>query len=370
MNSPETVVPGTDDVVLIAERRLRPTITLSVCIPQYGRVDLLSECIRSLGRQSYRDVEICIADDCSPSPGYSQIIAELDATGLDYKIVRQRVNRRYDANLRAAIEIARGKFALLMGNDDRLCLDTALEKFIASLVSETGVGVAVCNFRDYSSKRLHLRVRQSELLAGGVRTARSSYHLFSFVSGVALSMEGVREFRSLEVDGSEMYQTYLATRILASGKSLRLIADVLVEKDVRLGDVCVDSYRTNSAEARDLREYALAMPIRRYVATILAALKHHCDAAEYGGSAFVVAARFYFFTFPYWVVEYRRTAGMRFAREFTRALDPRTCAVVAELRSVSALVGIWLFMGFAGMVVPWRVFGRLEGGFYRLVKWR
>src|SRR5438067_1718958 len=99
----------------------------SICIPQYNRTSFLIEACRSLATQTFRDFEICISDDCSTDGRESELLEFLEGIGLSFVYSRQPENRRYDANLRASIELASGNFCFLLGNDDALASASTLE---------------------------------------------------------------------------------------------------------------------------------------------------------------------------------------------------------------------------------------------------
>src|SRR5438105_2928907 len=92
----------------------------SICIPQYGRTSFLLRAIDSFAEQTFRDFEVCISDDVSPDRRQDELIARLRGHSIPFRFARQLHNLRYDANLRAAIGLASGRYCVLMGNDDAL----------------------------------------------------------------------------------------------------------------------------------------------------------------------------------------------------------------------------------------------------------
>ena len=100
----------------------------SICIPQYNRTKFLILVCESLNSQSFRDFEICISDDCSTDGQEKELTSYLDKIGIDYRYKKNKKNLRYDGNLRSSIDMARGEFCFLMGNDDCLMSNKELEK--------------------------------------------------------------------------------------------------------------------------------------------------------------------------------------------------------------------------------------------------
>src|SRR5207253_6310052 len=85
----------------------------SICIPQYNRTDFLLAALRTIDKQDFRSFEICISDDVSTDGRHEEIIHYLEASGMAFCYVRQASNQRYDANLRAAISFAHGRYCFL-----------------------------------------------------------------------------------------------------------------------------------------------------------------------------------------------------------------------------------------------------------------
>jgi GT2 family glycosyltransferase len=76
-----------------------------VCIPVYGRFDLLAQCLRSVLEHTPGEVPILVADDASPDPRILDFILELDAEGaLQHEVyfLRQPKNVGFVANMNAA----------------------------------------------------------------------------------------------------------------------------------------------------------------------------------------------------------------------------------------------------------------------------
>src|SRR2546423_1680431 len=114
-------------------RNPRQAPYFSVCIPQYNRTSFVIEACKSLQRQTFTDFEVCISDDCSTDGRSGELVDFLKSSSLTFVYHKQATNVRYDANLRSAIELARGRFAFLLGNDDSLASPTVLEEIHARL---------------------------------------------------------------------------------------------------------------------------------------------------------------------------------------------------------------------------------------------
>ena len=60
-----------------------------------------------------------------------------------------------------------------------------------------------------------------------------TFRNFSFVSGVILETQAAREHATDRWDGSEMYQVFLAARLIAAGGALLYIDASAVRKDIQ-----------------------------------------------------------------------------------------------------------------------------------------
>ena len=350
-----------------AEKRSSRPPVLSVCIPQFNRTDFLLENLQSLARQSFRDFEICISDDCSNDGGEPRLVEALSASGLDFAYRRNPRNLRYDANLRSAIDLARGEFALLLGNDDCLADDASVSWLVGELRKIETLGVALTNYADHETGALGRRVLRQAVVSGPDAAARH-FRDFSFVSGVVLRTELAQALQTERWDGSEMYQMYLACRIVASGSPLALFERVFVRKDIKLPGQTVDSYRLRPRES--LRWF---QPIRLPVLQVPSLV---CDAIRpYAGSrraesqlAWRVASQVQLFTFPFWLIEYRRVQPFNFALGLWRAMRPSS--VFAGCSLGSRMVLAWVLYGLEALalLVPVSLFDRCRSRLHWLAK--
>src|SRR6202011_5713969 len=83
-----------------------PSAFFSICIPQYNRTSFLIEALRTIKDQTFRDFEVCIADDRSTDGRSHEIVEYLQESGLSFAYQQNAENLRYDGNLRAAIGLA------------------------------------------------------------------------------------------------------------------------------------------------------------------------------------------------------------------------------------------------------------------------
>ena len=102
-----------------------------------------------------------------------------------------------------------------MGNDDELTGPDTLQVLHDELEHFRPVAVAVTNYREIESGRVDRRIVETKLLGHGPRVAARTFRNYSFVSGVVLQGDAARKAAADVCDGSEMYQMYLGTRLVA-----------------------------------------------------------------------------------------------------------------------------------------------------------
>lgn len=106
----------------IPEFSNRPLI--SVILPVYNIGEKwLRLCIESVIKQIYENWELCIADDCSPSPHIKKVLEEYAAKDERIKVVFRPENGHISAASNSALEIAGGEFTVLLDHDDELAED-------------------------------------------------------------------------------------------------------------------------------------------------------------------------------------------------------------------------------------------------------
>ncbi len=95
--------------------------TFSVIMPVYNTPEqLLREALDSVIAQAYPYWEMCIADDCSPSPDVRRVLNEYSARDSRIKIIYREKNGHISEASNSAMSIATGEWYALMDHDDLL----------------------------------------------------------------------------------------------------------------------------------------------------------------------------------------------------------------------------------------------------------
>lgn len=340
----------------------------SVCIPQYNRTSFLIENLRALARQNYENWEVCVSDDCSTDGREEELIAELDTLNIPYVYYRLPRNGRYDVNLRSSISLATGSWCLLMGNDDCLNGPGALALVEAGLKRHPEAGVATTNYEEFDGSRTFRRVAATGIAGGGPAVAVSRFRNFSFVSGVILRADRARAHVTDKWDGSEMYQMYLGCRILAEGYALLEIADCVVQKSIVIPGESVDSYAA--------RPRVDSSPIveRRIPLVQMGGLVYDAVRPESGrqAAAFctLIFSQILLFTYPFWILEYRRVQSWRYAAGICLGMRPRNLlqGVDTPWWRACGLRLMYCAVTAAGLLCPLWLFDSWHRPLYRVAK--
>lgn len=356
----------------LSERRTAEPPYFSICIPQYNRTSFLLAALRSIERQQFRSFEICISDDVSTDNRGGEILEFLQQSGLSYAFVRQTVNQRYDGNLRAALALAHGRYAFLLGNDDGL-IDSAVLGDVARALQQHGEpAVAVTNYRDAENRRVYERAPETKLIAGGPYAAVANFRHFSFVSGVILRTELAQRFATARYDGSEMYQVYLVTRAIAAGEALLALNQVAIDKDLRIPGESVDSYA-----AKPRLDPCPIVPrkfnLSAFPAVVSGALAAAVDESKLRQLNADVLQQLYSFTYPYWLIEFRRVQSWKYAAGIALGQRPKELMHGLELNAFdrARVRTRFLFSTVGGLLAPVKLTQRLLAPvFYRAAKRR
>jgi glycosyltransferase involved in cell wall biosynthesis len=344
------------------------SVFFSICIPQYNRTSFLIEALRTINGQTFRDFEVCIADDRSTDGRSHEIIEYLQESGLSFVYQQNAENLRYDGNLRAAIGLASGVYCLLMGNDDALAGPNVLARLRELLVQHPNVGLLVPNFADFGGARVTRRVRATGVSGRGVDIATSRFRNLSFVSGLVLRAALAKAHATDKWDGSEMYQMYLGSRIVAEGHELLELDEAVVLKDIIVKGESVDSY------AHRPRLSSSAIIERRLPLVQLGRLVEDAIRPHAGRRAPVLAAKIFLqvlmFPYPFWIIEYRRVQSWRFAAGICLGMRPRALLAGVRFKPLhkAFLCGVYFFITCVGLLTPTAVFDYCKPLLYAISK--
>jgi glycosyltransferase involved in cell wall biosynthesis len=351
------------------QKRTLDNPVFSVCIPQYNRTRHLIEVCASLVSQTFRDFEVCISDDCSTDGREGDLLAFLNRSGLSFIYRRQERNARYDGNLRASIALASGRYCFLLGNDDSLATTDTLANLYADLCSHGPVGVAITNYEEFVTGHLYTRMPCTRIVGRGPVVAARAFRTFSFVSGVVLDRSQAQALATSRWDGSEMYQMYIGCRIIAEGGALLGVNRVAIRKNLLIADEQVESYASKLAH-NDKRIIERKMPLNTLGQVVADAVSPSLAQLASDHTVAWVFLQILLFTYPYWIIEYRRAHSWQYALGVCLGMRPHNLLLGIDLlwpmRVVINIVYILATLG--GLLVPLPVFNLFHSRLYALAK--
>ncbi len=364
-------IAAQDSSVTLFERSRVDDPVFSVCIPQFNRTSFLIRSLERFAEQTFQSLEICISDGASTDGRYEEIVEMLEGSNLSYRFRRSEKNLQYDPNLRAALALASGRYCLLFGNDDMLATVDELRFLHDKLAAHDFPEVAITNFASQKTGACDRRIRASGILGAGPKAATAHFRDFSFVSGVLLARDGVNRHETDRWDGSEMYQTYLGTRILAEGGRLLGIEEIVVAKDLVIQGLDAGGHYASRPKVSErwVRERPLPLNLYAQVA-IDAILPSARNEAEQDRIMRRVCKQVLLFTYPPWLVEYRRVQSWRFAAGVALGMRPRR--LLGPFRPGFGtrlyLTVLFALVTVAGLFVPAALYRQLRTRLYSFAK--
>jgi len=157
----------------VAQDNTEPKEALvSVIVTTYDRQSYLKEALQSAVRQTYRNIEIIVSDNCSPENPQALVESFQDSR---IQFCRNETNIGSFANAINTFKKARGKYVTLL-NDDDLWEEDFLEKLMPPLEANPDLALAFCDHYiinsdskiDYSATEKCTHVYKRDLLIEGV----------------------------------------------------------------------------------------------------------------------------------------------------------------------------------------------------------
>ncbi|MBR3660491.1 MAG: glycosyltransferase [Bacilli bacterium] len=105
----------------------------TIVLLHYNQMKYIEEAIISIMNQTYKNVELIVADDCSPEFDYDKIekiIKKYNKNNYEYKILTMKQNSGTVKNLNNAIKNATGKFIHFLASDDVLYDNNVITNFV------------------------------------------------------------------------------------------------------------------------------------------------------------------------------------------------------------------------------------------------
>lgn len=341
---------------------------VSICIPQYNRIEYLLKSLQRIEKQAYENIEVVVSDDCSTDDTEGRI-KELQ-TGYRYPLVykKNRNNLGYDRNYRQSIELASGDYCFILGNDDTLNAPDAIRQLVDFLQRSGHPDIGFCNyFEEHDPANIYRRAHTTGILGSGYEVAMKNYSCFSFVAGLIYKKETFMQYNTPAYDGSVFAQMYLGCLMIAKGCLLFSIEEPLVIKDIRISNQRPNNYRdTLARDWKDYKEVDAGLPSVMNV--LIGAFR---DAGVLNQSIiYNIHKKIYALTYPHWLLDYRSNGAYPAAKGLSIGLKPSSVPTYALLTpwNKRKIALLYRFSTLVGLKVPVSLFNKLKVKLYSFIK--
>lgn len=358
--------------LLASGRSPAKTPLLTVAIPQYKRREYLELCLQSIFSQKFKDYEIVVSDDMSPDDSNEVIPGVLERSDSFYRYYAQRENLGYDGNVRFCLRAARGRYVMLLGNDDALTSPSTLQEVADGLASLDYPETAITNYEDWQSRQVSRRTYGTRIFGSGPMTAAYYFRSFSFVSGIIYKTAEAEKHETDKWDASIYYQIYLACRIIASGGRMGGIDVSAIRDHIRLdGELVPETYRNRYKGAgwTFKTKHTGLDSVARVTADAVLPL---VPEANRSSICLAIWKQLLSITYPYWILEYRRLVNWSWGLAVARDLWPGRRLHEYPLRRfhLAYLWLIYLAVTVAALIIPPSLFTRLRHWIAQTVRQR
>ncbi len=341
---------------------------ISICIPQYNRINFLLRSLALIEKQTYPQLEVVVSDDCSTDDTEHQIRRLIPSYKFPLTYKRNETNLGYDRNFRQSIELATGEYIIVIGNDDSINPQYDLGKLAGFLENHAYPDIGFCNFIEEASGNVLVeRAKTTDVLGTGHITAMHYYSCFSFVGGLVYKREMFLKYNTSKHDGSIFAQIYLGCLMISSGCVLFSVREPVVIKDIVVKESVRNSYRDRLA--RTWKEYKpVSGGLPAVINTLIDAFR---DANVLSQSLiYSIYKRIYSITFPFWLIDYKSNGAFPEAVGLMHGLYPgndenfKLLVFWNKLRIYS----FYVICGIGGLVTPVWAFRKMKAGLYKRFK--
>lgn len=126
------------------------TVFFSVIIPNYNTELYIEKCLDALARQSFKDFEVVITDDCSTDSSVSVIQKYVNKGSLDIRLIINNTNMGPSKSREKAIRIAKGEYVAFCDSDD--WYDDDYLELAYKAIEKSGCDICFCGYKTVLEK--------------------------------------------------------------------------------------------------------------------------------------------------------------------------------------------------------------------------
>lgn len=342
---------------------------ISICIPQYNRIEFLLKSIYKIKEQTYKNIEIVISDDASTDTTEFEISKLLQQP--EYNIVYHRFNENvgYDRNLRKSLELATGDYCFILGNDDTLNKNEDIQYLVDYLNANNLPDIGFCNSVDYvDSFDKSIRAKNTSIIGSGPDVALIYYSSFSFVAGIIIKKSIFDKFNTSAYDKSIYVQIYIAVMVILNGGIFFTLSDLYIQKDIRIAGSKANSYLDTLP--REWNEYKiLDAGLPSYVNVTLSAFN---DSKLLNDKyIYRILLRIYLVTYPFWILNYKENNALIAAFGLVKGLSIKSFNkyfVLLPIWKKMIITIVYYLTTIIALLTPVFIFNSIKKLLYSLVK--
>ncbi len=227
---------------------------LTVAIPTHNRAGYLrNNLTQLLGQVSQFPglVEVLVSDNAS-ADDTAAVVAEYTGRGRSVRYLRNSTNIGSDRNIAQCFDLARGRYVLILGDDDVL-LDGAMEKILRVLSEGNHGGVFV---RPYGYNTDFMREKPLQLTKRTIvyedvnAFLERTFVYATFVSAIIINKSLIRDIRATQFVNTNLVHTYLFYRAALAGKTNAYFPEYLIaarrtlDKDYDAVNIFISNYES------------------------------------------------------------------------------------------------------------------------------
>ena len=343
-------------------------LKISLCIPQYNRINYLLENLKCIESQSYEDIEIVISDDCSTDE--TEILIKQLIPTYKYSIIynRNQSNKGYDFNLRNSMQLATGEYCFILGNDDTLLKNDAITSLVSFLVNNDYPEIGFCNYiEDKNHSQIIERASTTSVIGKGYECALKYYRSFSFVAGVIYKRSLFMELNTEKFDGSVFVQMYFAAKGIGKGARFFTIKEPLVLKDIIIDNNIANSYRDTLP-----RKWSHFKSLNGGIPAVINVGVSAFSEIGYSEERviFALLSGIYRYSYIYWLLDYRKNNSFVGACGLIHGLYPTQIIEYKHLRIFKrmSIFSIYILSTIIGIITPIYLFEKSKFLIYKMIK--
>jgi glycosyltransferase involved in cell wall biosynthesis len=342
---------------------------ISICIPQYNRIEYLIKSLDELQNQCYSDFEVVISDDCSQDDTTLLLQEYIKYSKYPITYFRFDQNQGYDRNLRKSIELAIGEYCFVLGNDDTLSNKYVLRDLKDFLNKNNLPDLGFCNYQEYSNDKIVTRrALESRIIGAGPDIGLKNYSCFSFVAGLIFKKSTFIKYNTAIYDKSIYAQIALALNMICNGAILFSINKSLVKKDITIGK----DQKSNSYRDFINKSYTKIKPADGGLKSVINVLSKVLNQNKMLTSERknYIFSKILFSTYPFWILDYKRNKATPAAIGLYLGLMPHRIEQFAQLSTLQKAkftIGFQI-ISLVSFLIPSVVFFRYKEQIYTWAK--